>query len=93
MNGSTLIEVPQSTLTKVEGSSLEAMFSGRHDVENKDGLVHLNRDPAIFQLVVDYLHDFKAPDFISIVQKEAFEDEMLHWGLAEEDLLEFENKF
>ena len=44
-------------------------------------------------MVVDYLHDFKAPDFNSIVQKEAFEDEMLHWGLAEEDLLEFENKF
>jgi hypothetical protein len=47
------------------------MFSGRHDVENKDGNVILNRNPSIFKLVVEYLHnDMRAPEFVSSAQKE-----------------------
>lgn len=63
INEDTHMEVPQDILTKVEGSSLEAMFSGRHDIEDEDGLVHFNRDPDIFKLVIDFLASDKYPDF------------------------------
>ena len=47
--------VPRNLLTKVEGSSLEAMFSGRHDLEKINGNPYLDRDPVIFNLVLSHL--------------------------------------
>jgi hypothetical protein len=94
LKGNMLMEVPQSILTKVEGSSLEAMFSGRHNIENKDGHVHLNRDPAVFKLIIIYLlNDLHPPKLDTNEEKKAFDYEMMHWGLMGEDQLEYENLF
>ena len=50
--GNIHYEVDQKILTKVEDSSLEAMFSGRHEIEDHNGFVHVNRDYYIFKLVI-----------------------------------------
>jgi hypothetical protein len=58
----------------VKGSSLEAMFSGRHDIENKDGHVHLDRNPSSFKMLLEYMdNNFRTPEFVTIVEKIAFE--------------------
>ena len=47
--------VPRNLLTQWEGSSLEAMFSERHNLERIDGNPYLNRDPDIFKLMLSQL--------------------------------------
>ena len=42
----------------VEDSSLEAQLSGRHQLEIKDGLPFLDRDPEVFQKFMDFLERF-----------------------------------
>jgi len=37
------------------GSSLEAMFSGRHELNKLDGKIYLDRDPKIFSYLISYL--------------------------------------
>ena len=49
--------VPRNLLTQVDGSSLEAMFSGRHEIEMIDGNPYLNRDPEIFKLMLSQLRN------------------------------------
>jgi hypothetical protein len=39
----------KSTLCSVSGSMLEAMFSGRHTLKQKEGRYFLDRDPVIFR--------------------------------------------
>ena len=57
----TIIEEERSVLTQVKDSALEAMFSGRHYVEEKDGAVVLDKDPTIFKHVLSYLKYNKEP--------------------------------
>jgi hypothetical protein len=46
----------RTTLTSVPGSMLEAMFSGRHAVEEDDeGRVFIDRDGSAFKLVLEFL--------------------------------------
>ena len=59
--------VPRSLLTSVKGSSLEAMFSGRHHIKMlADGNPYLNRDADTFKLLISYLRndreEFPIPD-------------------------------
>ena len=49
------LTVPRNLLTQVKDSSLEAMFSGRHEIEMIDGNPYLNRDPEIFKLILSHL--------------------------------------
>ena len=57
----------------MEGSSLEAMFSGRHQIEDSEGFVHLSRNPDIFKLVIEYLASgLKMPEIDDDVQKMLF---------------------
>ena len=54
--GGTIYHSSRTTLTSVPGSMLEAMFSGRHAVEeDEDGRVFIDRDGAAFKLVLEYL--------------------------------------
>ena len=54
--GGTIYHSSRTTLTSVPGSMLEAMFSGRHAVEeDEDGRVFIDRDGATFKLVLEYL--------------------------------------
>ena len=47
--------VPRSLLCSVKETALEAMFSGRHEIPTKDGKLFVNRNPATFKHIVDYL--------------------------------------
>ena len=42
------IEVSRKLLTSIPDSSLEAMFSGRHALEEQDGKIFVDRDPVAF---------------------------------------------
>ena len=49
--------VSRNLLCSVKGSALEAMFSGRHELPLYEGKVFVDRDPKIFNLVVNYLRN------------------------------------
>ena len=51
------LTVPRNLLTSVEGSGLEAFFSGRHELEMVDGNPYINRDPDTFLLLLQYLRN------------------------------------
>ena len=42
------IEVSRKLLTSIPDSSLEAMFSERHALEEQDGKIFVDRDPVAF---------------------------------------------
>ena len=74
--------IPRELLTKVEGSSLEAMFSGRHSLELKDGNPYINRDAEIFNLLLSYLrNDMMKIKIQDPVKKQLFDQEVKFWGL------------
>ena len=49
--------VTKSLLCKDEDSVFEAMFSGRHVINKKDGKIFLDRDPEIFALLISYMRN------------------------------------
>lgn len=49
--------VRRSTLCHVKGSALEAMFSGRHKLQNMDDKVFIDRNPFSFNLMIDYIRN------------------------------------
>ena len=56
--GGTRFETSRDTLTKVEGSMLAAMFSGRHQVTpDDDGSFFIDRNGRHFQHILDYLRN------------------------------------
>ena len=75
------VEVSLQTLLKVPDSSLEAMFSGRHLLPQKNGKIEIDRDPVLFRHVIQFLrNDLKCP-FLYEYQQKAFEEELEFWGL------------
>jgi hypothetical protein len=42
-------------MSKIEGSSLEAFITGRHDIEIKDGLPFIDRDPVLFKQMISII--------------------------------------
>ena len=69
------------------------MFSGRHQVETKDGAVVLDKDPRILKLVLSYLKKLNLRLHPS--DKQLVEMELDYWGLPplgyEKKLLELQN--
>lgn len=60
--GDHVFTTSQETLSRVEGSMLQVMFSGRHAVKTEeDGSVFIDRDGQHFQLILNYLRDGKLP--------------------------------
>eukprot|EP01065_Artemidia_motanka_P016131 TRINITY_DN1988_c0_g1_i10.p1 TRINITY_DN1988_c0_g1~~TRINITY_DN1988_c0_g1_i10.p1 ORF type:complete len:480 (+),score=125.75 TRINITY_DN1988_c0_g1_i10:223-1662(+) len=56
--GGTTFETTRETLTAEEGSMLEAMFSGRFNVEKEEsGACFIDRDDANFPLILSYLRE------------------------------------
>ena len=56
--GGKLIVAKRSTLTQIQGSWMEALFSGRWDKKlmwDSHGRIFLDIDPICFQAIVDYL--------------------------------------
>lgn len=64
------MQVKKSTLTSVPYTALEAMFSGRHHVKIENEEIYLDRDPKIFQILVQYLrNDKQTPIFYDLYTK------------------------
>ena len=58
--GGKIVVAKRSTLTQIQGSRIEAMFSGRWDKQlMRDGhdQIFLDVDPICFQAIVDYLNE------------------------------------
>ena len=49
--------VRKSLLASVHGSSLAAMFSGRHSLNKIEGRIFIDRDPDVFRLLISYLRN------------------------------------
>jgi hypothetical protein len=58
--GGKIIVAKRSTLTQIQGSRMEALFSGRWDkklMRDGHGRIFLDVDPTCFQAIVDYLNE------------------------------------
>ena len=56
--GGQSMQASRAVLTFAKGSTLEAMFSGRHPViQLETGEYFIDRNPKIFSLILDYLRN------------------------------------
>ena len=75
-------------------SVLEALLSGRHWIERKNGLPYIDRDPVIFKWVINYLqNDHKIMKFERQIHYDKFIEELDYWGLISSEELQFINLF
>lgn len=77
-------QVSKSLLTSVPGSLLEKTFSGKHQLKKLDDHVFLDRDPRIFEMVLNYLrYDCKYfPRDVDSETRRIFEMEIHYWELG-----------
>ena len=81
VGGNKDIDVRKSTLTQVSGSALEAMFSGRHELQTIDGRVFIDRDPQTFKTVIEFIRNQGS---LTQTQKDNYHDflkELNFWGI------------
>ena len=57
VGGNKEFEIRKTTLSQVQGSALEAMFSGRHQLSMKNGKVFIDRDPKAFKMLIDFIRN------------------------------------
>lgn len=82
IGGEQIVKVSRSVLTRVKGSSLEAMFSGRHTLKKDNDAVFLDRDADVFSMVISYLRNgLSYPTVEEKVLRERFEKEIDFWML------------
>ncbi len=80
--GGTVFTTRRSTLCAVEGSFLEAMFSGRFPEDiDENGCIFIDRDPTHFGIILNWLRDRGAPR--EFPRNEAFLHEVQYYGLQE----------
>ena len=72
-------EEERSLLTQVKDTAMEAMFSGRHYVEEIDEAIVLDIDPTIFKHVLTYLKKLHLD--LSDSDKKLVDIELEFWGL------------
>lgn len=89
--GKHTLQVARSVLIQVEGSALAVMFSGRHEVQMKDGAYFIDRDVDTFCLVVSYLKNgCKKPEIDNDVMRKRFEEELKFWELDQPEIEGFD---
>lgn len=81
VGGDTSIMVRKSLLCEHQGTTLEAMFSGRHSFNMVNDSIFVERDVEGFKLLINYLRNFG-----KLVTKNQFELDLLNqelefWGL------------
>lgn len=60
--GGQIFQVSRGTLTRIKGSTLEALFSGRWEKQlNRDskGRIFLDVNPVCFQAIIDHLNEYE----------------------------------
>ena len=75
------MEVDRECLRSVEGSALEAMFSGRHEVTLKNNKPFVDRDPETFKHILYFLENNKLPKLNDTVAREKLEEEIDYWAI------------
>jgi hypothetical protein len=57
VGGKQDMHIRRSTLCQIPGSALEAMFSGRHQLQMIDDKVFIDRNPFSFSLMIDFIRN------------------------------------
>ena len=84
--GGTLFTTYRSTLVKHDGSMLAAMFSGRYPlVKDANGNPFIDRSPATFSLILDWLRSDKMllDESMSATAKQRLDDDLNYFGLKD----------
>ena len=55
------MKLDKSALASIEGSALEAMFSGRHNLTHLNSKPFVDRDPSIFKHILYFLEYNRLP--------------------------------
>jgi hypothetical protein len=79
--GGKIIVAKRSTLTQIQGSRMEALFSGRWDkklLRDGHGRIFLDVDPTCFQAIVDYLNEMNISSKDSPPSPPSVDDEHKH---------------
>ena len=70
-------------MTQIQNSSLEAMFSGRHDVKKVNGKIFVDRDPEVFKLLIQYLRNgCQRIELESPYQNKMLDAEIEYWDVG-----------
>ena len=79
VGGNKKIDVRKSTLTFVQGSALEAAFSGRHSLQIVNGRVFIDRDPEAFKMVIEFIRNHGKLNDSQKQNRETFNNELEYW--------------
>jgi len=73
-------------LTSVEGSALQKMFSGMHNLKKIDDKIFLDRDGFTFQTLINYLRNDRKvyPEFENANDQRLFTEELNFWGIKDD---------
>jgi hypothetical protein len=93
--GGKTVVAKRSTLTQIQGSRIEALFSGRWDnkvMRDCHGRIFLDVDPTCFQAIVDYLNEMTisskdsppSPPSVDHKQKHILNHQLKLFGLGPE---------
>ena len=74
-------------MTKVDGSLLQRTFSREYDQKEIDDEIFLDRDPKIFDMMLNYLRNDRkyVPKKVDDESIRLFELELKHWGVVSVD--------
>ena len=61
--------ISKALLCSVPGSRLEDKFSGRHPIQKENGKVLMDRDPAVFRDLVNFLRN---PTIFPVFENKAY---------------------
>jgi hypothetical protein len=83
VGGKSGIKVHRSVLTAVPESALGIMFSGNHQLDEVHGEIYIDRDPKVFELVIQFLKNGKKVPSMDYSTKVKFESELEFWVLQD----------
>jgi hypothetical protein len=82
--GGAKLKVSKDTLTSVDGSLLQKMFSGKHNLKiDQNDVIYLDRDFKAFDTMIKYLRAERMvyPKFERSIDKDLFQKELDFWGI------------
>lgn len=81
MGGKDDFSIRKSTLCHVQGSALEAMFSGRHALQKKEERVFIDRNPLAFSLMIDFIRNSGQLHEAQKNNQDMLLMELKYWGI------------
>lgn len=87
VGGTKQIQSSRAILCQVKDSALEKMFNGARPLKyTEDGVVFVDRDAYYFEMMVNYLRNYRRfwPQFRSPIEQRMFEQELQFWGIRDD---------